>query len=84
MYDSIGDVTFGVLERLTKKRTNLLKQLMETELEIKLVEKQLTGGASLDNWFDELKHKVNVEGALNTEDTKVTVERPGDNDKSEE
>lgn len=74
MYDSVTQVSTEVLKKLVDKKNRLLKQLIETEYEIKVVEKHLTGGASLDMWFDELRDKVN-NGELDTEDTKVRISR---------
>lgn len=74
MYESVLEVSSEVLKKLVNKKEKLLKQLIETEYEIKVVEKHLTGGASLDTWFDELKSKVD-NGELDTENTKVTISR---------
>lgn len=74
VYDSVLEVSTEVLKKLVDKKNRLLKQLIETEYEIQVVEKQITGGASLDIWFDELRDKVN-NGELDIEDTKVRVSR---------
>lgn len=51
VYDSPNEALMEILGRLSKKKIKLQKSLIETEIEIKLIEKQLTGGASLDEWF---------------------------------
>lgn len=65
-YADATEALSEILLKLTKKRLRLQDQLIETEIEIKLVEKELTGGASLDKYFTE---KLNEK--LDNEDVKV-------------
>jgi len=63
MAETIGELGLEVMNNLLKKKVRLQKQLLETEYQIKLVEKQITGGASLDYWFENIKGKIEAESS---------------------
>ena len=63
MAETINELAYEVMDNLLKKKIRLQKQLIETEFQIKLVEKQITGGASLDFWFENVKGKIEAKSS---------------------
>lgn len=56
-YDS-DDISFDLEEDLKKKKDELKTKLKKTEKQLELLQKKRDGGASLDNFLDTGKAKV--------------------------
>ena len=77
-YHNYEEVTEEVLAKLQKKRDKLLNDLIEVELNIKIVQIHMASKISLDDYFDEFKQLVNEDKILDTDDYKVKIGRAGE------
>lgn len=60
-YNNTGEAIQDLFMDLLKKRERLQKNLVKTEIEIQLVQKQMNGGASLDEYFEDKKKVLGLE-----------------------
>jgi hypothetical protein len=59
VYEDVAEAKFDLLTDLLKKKERLQNNLIKVEIEIKLLEKDLQGGASLDKYLsDDVLKKV--------------------------
>lgn len=59
VYEDVAEAKFDLLTDLLKKKERLQNNLIKVEIEIKLLEKDLQGGASLDKYLsDDFLKKV--------------------------
>ena len=78
IYHNYEEVTEEVLTKLQKRRDKLLNDLIEVELNIKIVQIHMASEISLDDYFDEFKQLVNEDKVLDTEEYKVKIGRCGE------